>query len=258
MNYLKIYCNLIRKAENRNPPEGYTEKHHIFPKSIFGKNNRVVVLTGREHYIAHALLEKVYIKRYGLNHKKTKKMSYAFWCMNSQKSKNKYINSYLYESSRYRIGGENNIAKDPTIRKKISEKNKGKNNPRYGKPLSKETKDKISKSLKGRVFSKESIEKMRTSKIGDRHPKSKLWRLTFTNGNCIVLCGLTTWAKENGYSESHIGEVYFGKYKKHKDIIKVEVISKEDFDTIAKDLPSEETMESIKKLMKRPSPWSEQ
>jgi len=37
MNYLKVYCNLIRKAENRTPPEGYTEKHHIFPKSIFGR-----------------------------------------------------------------------------------------------------------------------------------------------------------------------------------------------------------------------------
>jgi len=35
-------------------------------------------------------------------------------------------------------------------------------------------------------------------------------------------------------------------------------LSKEDFDTIAKDLPSEETMESIKRLMKRPLPWTEQ
>ena len=36
MNYLKIYCNLIRKAENRTPPEGYTEKHHTFPKNSCG------------------------------------------------------------------------------------------------------------------------------------------------------------------------------------------------------------------------------
>ena len=35
MNYLKAYCNLIRKAEHRVLPEGYTEKHHIFPKSIY-------------------------------------------------------------------------------------------------------------------------------------------------------------------------------------------------------------------------------
>lgn len=58
MNYLKIYCNLIRKVEQR----GYTKKkakelgvyvegHHTFPKSIFGKNNRIVYLTGREHFL---------------------------------------------------------------------------------------------------------------------------------------------------------------------------------------------------------------
>ena len=57
MNYLKVYCNLIRKVHQRQVVEGYTEKHHIFPVSIFGKNNKVVLLTGREHYIAHALIE---------------------------------------------------------------------------------------------------------------------------------------------------------------------------------------------------------
>ena len=91
MNYLKHYCNLIRKAESRTPPEGYMEKHHIFPKSIFGNNNRIVLLTGREHYIAHALLEKICIKRYGLKHWKTQKMITAFWCMNNQKTKNLHI-----------------------------------------------------------------------------------------------------------------------------------------------------------------------
>ena len=103
MNYLKAYCNLIRKAENRTPPEGYTEKHHIFPKSIYGNNNRIVILTGREHYIAHALLEKALIKRYGINDNRTKKMITAFWCMNNQKTKNEYLNSYLYEASRIRF-----------------------------------------------------------------------------------------------------------------------------------------------------------
>ena len=100
MNYLKVYCNLIRKAENRTPPEGYTEKHHTFPISIFGKNNRVVVLTGKEHYIAHALLEKAFIKRYGIDNEKSRKMTYAFWMMRaSQGGKhNRYYNSTLYEN----------------------------------------------------------------------------------------------------------------------------------------------------------------
>jgi hypothetical protein len=103
MNYLKVYCNLIRKAENRVPPEDYIEKHHVFPKSIFGDNKRIVVLTAREHYIVHALLEKICIKRYGLKDKKTIKMITAFWCMNNQNTLNEYYNSYLYEYSRIRF-----------------------------------------------------------------------------------------------------------------------------------------------------------
>jgi hypothetical protein len=108
MNYLKVYCNLIRKAENRTPPEGYTEKHHTFPKSIFGNNNRLVILSGREHYIAHILLQKICEKRYGIMHKRTQKMLCAHINM---KSKGRYYNSYLYESSKIKrsesMRGEN-------------------------------------------------------------------------------------------------------------------------------------------------------
>jgi hypothetical protein len=85
MNYLKVYCNLIRKAEKRSytkkkaKEQGlYVEGHHTFPKSIFGKNKRIVYLTAREHYIAHSLLEKICIKRYGLNHWKTLKMIHQY------------------------------------------------------------------------------------------------------------------------------------------------------------------------------------
>jgi hypothetical protein len=97
MNYLKVYCNLVRQAKNRTLPEGYTEKHHIFPKSIFGKNDRIVVLTGREHYISHILLQKICEKRYGLKHKNTQKMLCAHINM---RSKGRYFNSYLYENAK--------------------------------------------------------------------------------------------------------------------------------------------------------------
>jgi hypothetical protein len=136
MNYLKIYCNLIRKAENRTSPEGYTEKHHTFPISIFGKNNRVVLLSGREHYIAHALLEKAFIKRYGLKDKKTIKMMKCHLLMKDGK---RYYNSYLYEFVRNRV--RNTI--------------KGENHHNYGKSHTKKHKNKISNSLKLR-YSKDA------------------------------------------------------------------------------------------------------
>ena len=184
MNYLKIYCNLIRKAENRTPPEGYTEKHHTFPKSIYGKNNRVVKLTGREHYIAHALLEKIYIKRYGVKNWKTKKMINAFWCMNSQKYKNKYLNSYLYEKSRERhskviseIQSARIVSKE--TRKKMGEWQKGKKQlsektkkklleANLGKKVSEETKKKISEKLKGRIITEETRKKMSAAQKGKK------------------------------------------------------------------------------------------
>jgi hypothetical protein len=87
----------MRVAENRTLPKGYLEKHHIFPKSIFGKNDKIVVLTGREHYIAHILLQKICEKRYGIKHKNTQKMLCAHINM---KSKGRYFNSYLYENAK--------------------------------------------------------------------------------------------------------------------------------------------------------------
>lgn len=143
MNYLKVYCNLIRKAENRTLPEGYTEKHHIFPKSIFGKNNRIVVLTSREHYIAHCLLERIFIKRYGLKDQRTIKMIYAHTCM---KCNNKYYNSHLYDSALIRrkiaMSGENNIM--------YGSARFGELNPMYGRKQSKKTRELIKTKAKKR------------------------------------------------------------------------------------------------------------
>ena len=202
MNYLKIYLHLIRKAEKRGWDKEtspvITESHHIFPRSIYGEgkcgmNKRCVHLTLREHYIAHALLMKGFIQRYGPDHIKSVKMIYAFHMMNIMRDKIGYPNSYLYESSRthyvnMRIGrkrkpfspehieklrqrglGENN----PFYGKKHTEESKekqrllmvgrydGKKNPFYGKSHSEETKKKMSAIHKGKIISQEQIHLMR-------------------------------------------------------------------------------------------------
>lgn len=104
MNYLKHYIQLIRKAKARNINNDVAiEKHHIFPISIYGKNNLVVALTMREHYIAHKLLWKAYNRRYGKDSTKTKKMAMAFhmmvYCIGDT-NRETIKNSYLYESAR--------------------------------------------------------------------------------------------------------------------------------------------------------------
>lgn len=170
MNYLKVYCNLIRKAENRTPPEGYTEKHHTFPKSIYGNNNRVVLLTGREHYIAHALLEKVCIQRYGLKDQKTIKMTYAH---SGMKGNGGYTNSILYEGARKRKS-DNMKGKSRYI---PTEKHKeGTRRRRLGTKASDETKRKMSEAHKGKKLPPRSEEwrKKHSDRmkkiIGEKHP----------------------------------------------------------------------------------------
>lgn len=224
MNYLKVYCNLIRKAENRTPPEGYTENHHTFPKSIFGKNNRIVVLTGREHYIAHALLEKAFIKRYGLNNIKTQKMIKAFWCMNNQKTKNTYLNSHLYESSRIRfienIKGENHHWYGKKHSQEIKEKmRKRETHPMSGKTHSEETREKMSKSHIGKPSSKGMLGKKQTEEAKQKIRESKevkSFSVISPTGEIIHSKNTKQFCRDNNLDKGHFSQVLNGKRPVHK------------------------------------------
>ena len=66
-NYYKIYNDLCltRKNENRTKLDNiYYEEHHIIPKCLGGNNSidNLVLLTPREHFVAHLLLYKHYKK----------------------------------------------------------------------------------------------------------------------------------------------------------------------------------------------------
>jgi len=77
MDYKRIYDNLMEsrlllkeeRIKLRKRGE-YFEAHHIIPISMGGEGNRyeyrhtnMVLLTGREHYIAHALLWLIHRNR---------------------------------------------------------------------------------------------------------------------------------------------------------------------------------------------------
>lgn len=79
MDYKKVYDQLVEKAKPRGldktKHEGYFEIHHIVPRCMGGgdEEENLVMLTGREHYIAHILLWKMYPKN--------SKLFYAAWMM---------------------------------------------------------------------------------------------------------------------------------------------------------------------------------
>lgn len=131
MNYQKLYNNIIINRQN-NLLTGYTEKHHIIPKSLGGSNKKknIVKLSAREHFICHLLLTKMY--KQGTF--EWIKMTKAFMNMFRQNNKQqRYINSKSYEYYKYNFSLVQSINQS------------GKANSQYGKhwiinPITKEKK----------------------------------------------------------------------------------------------------------------------
>jgi hypothetical protein len=81
MNYLKNYYDYIDyvKTLNRSKSDSvYYELHHILPKSLYPEYiklpGNLILLTAREHFLAHYLLTKIYPVR---------EMHYAFFFMSN-------------------------------------------------------------------------------------------------------------------------------------------------------------------------------
>ena len=159
--YTKWYNNIILNARSRISITGYTEIHHIIPKSIGGNNTQqnLAILSAKEHFICHMLLPKMV---YGKN--KTK-MHFAFWCLcNRMKDNILNINSRTYQQAKENFSIENSILHSGKVLsqetkdklsiahrgKKLSEEHKAKINP-TGRVHTEDTKLKISKGQIGRV-----------------------------------------------------------------------------------------------------------
>lgn len=177
MNYKRIYDNLMEsrlllkeeRIKLRKQGE-YFEAHHIVPKSMGGegkkgeyRHNNIVLLTGREHYISHAILWLVY---------KNREMAAAFNSMciikksnNNTVRRNYVVSSRMYEAVRKHIS---ELGHSEETRKKIGSYSKGRTFSEEAKQklretrrlhpriVSEETKLKISKAQKGKIITEET------------------------------------------------------------------------------------------------------
>lgn len=142
--YYKWYKELTLKRDR--VLDCYTEKHHIIPKSMGGSNKKynLVILTAREHYIAHLLLTKCVTKEF------FGKMNSAYIMMATTKDKNQKrifnINSKLFESRKVEsIKHKKEYKHTKKAKENISKKLKGV--PK--KPFTENHKENISKSHLG-------------------------------------------------------------------------------------------------------------
>ena len=78
--------------------------------------------------------------------------------------------------------------------------------------------------MKGIKYSKESLEKRSAT-------RSYCWKLTFVNGNEIIILNLNKWSRENGYNYSNIRQIASGKRNHHKDIVSVVKLSQGNLKT---------------------------
>ena len=167
MNYQRIYDQIIDRARDREL-NCYREKHHVTPKCLGGSNTKsnLVELTAREHFICHWLLSRLYPEE--------PKLSYAFWMMSTSKRPSRYRpSSRAYEEakqlqsilrSQQLLG---HITSQET-KEKISKSNRGKKRTEEErKKMSDVQKGKIG-SWNGRTHSEESKQKMREKKLGSK------------------------------------------------------------------------------------------
>lgn len=193
MNYKKVYEDIMKKARIRKETNTYEEKHHVIPSCMGGKDGEVLNLTLKEHFMAHLLLIKIYPDNASLRSAyilmaNTRSQDEAKRIRNSREFE-RYRRMWIKDLRDGRRAGENNsrwgVIPTKETREKISEtlrRNgslKGEKNPNFGKKFSVEHRENLSKSHKGKPspfkgmknrYSQETLDRLSARFKGEKHP----------------------------------------------------------------------------------------
>jgi hypothetical protein len=218
MNYQRIYNQLVSKVKSENRKKSrdvYYERHHIIPKCMGGTNDKenLVLLTAREHFIAHKLLHFIDPEHSGL--------SMAYYMMATIKDKKQkrdiHIGSYEYErlkilksethskimkgrivseKTRHLISqsqkGEKNSMYNkkhtPEAIQKIREANIGEKNSFYGKAHTPETIRKLREINLVKIVSEKTRQKIREANMGKLSPLKGIPKTKVTCPHCSKQC----------------------------------------------------------------------
>lgn len=186
--YRKVYYQIINRAKlrglDRNSLDYYVEIHHIIPKCLGGTDDKdnLVALTYREHIICHKILCRLYPDNYYL-HSSVYLMLHVK-IENGKKVKT-FSNSKEAEEYKLFLKSHKKPLSEET-RKKMSAAHKGwipseefrkKTSERHkGKKVSEETRNKLKEINLGRHHTEETRKKMSESqkgkKLSEEHKKS--------------------------------------------------------------------------------------
>jgi len=237
MNYDTHYNNLIstrlslqqhrktlRKIRYSTAPDmrnndTYFENHHITPKCLGGGDGseNLILLTAREHYIAHWLLSKLHPNTnlvFALWRLAHDNKGVAITSRKSQLLKQEHSKklSIRMKGNTYNVGRVHSDEYKQVMSNLMSGENnpmfgtKGELSPNYGKKRTKETREKMSfagtgskNSMYGKKHTKESLELIRKASTGrKRSPESILKTSGKNNANYNKDPWTTTKAIKSG------------------------------------------------------------
>lgn len=193
MDYHSLYNKLISSRIGRiRDDRTYYERHHIIPKCLGGTDDEsnIVLLTAKEHYVAHHLLH--------VANKNNRKLAYAFVMMTTNQqnerkltarmiSECKRIWSTLDNPMKGKKHTEEALEKMRTSRRnrstepfagkkhteehknKMREMNTGENHPCFGVPLSEEHKKKVSEGMLSKKWTAEERKRWSDAHSGEKN-----------------------------------------------------------------------------------------
>ena len=166
MNNKTHYDLLIERAKQRGLDKSkldfYSESHHIVPRCVGGSDHEsnLVLLSAREHFIAHLLLIRIYPENY--------KLVMAAKIMGGSCNYNSRQFEWVRKKAvKLQAKHHKGMKRSPETCKRISESTKGKAKPKpegFGETLS--------KSLKGRKFSETHKSNLSNRVITDQWKKN--------------------------------------------------------------------------------------
>lgn len=206
MNYKLIYDVLIHKAQNRTKPDGYVESHHIVPKCLGGTDQKsnLVVLTAREHCLAHLLLAKIHNTR-------------GLWTAVAMMTHSKKMTSKAYESAKVKQS-EIMLKNKNFLGKNHNEKTRLKiSNSHKGKIKTEEHRENIRKSRLGKPLSEETKKKLSEGSVGKKgnNFKSPIKATNILTGKVVIFEGAKAF-EEAGFKNSKVYSCINGHRKTHK------------------------------------------
>ncbi len=210
MNYRKQYNQLIENSRQKNRQKGngvYYEAHHWLPKSMYPQYIKckwnIVLLTAKEHFIAHRLLNKIFQdnvklekallfmcqpEKYGIKISLKKFQELKENMSNRMKINNPMFNEESKQSMIEKLTGRN-LSQD--VKDKISESTIGPKNHFFGKSHTLESKKIMSKKQKVNQLILQRTDplyyekKSKAAQISNEKQKAKRKESKFMNRNGI-------------------------------------------------------------------------